>query len=114
MLFYGPIRFPERTYAKNAAVDQTYQVKIDEGHHGERREDIRDGLHHMFDRVLQVAQGNLVGNDLGRVVIQHDGLHNPIIIPLQPLDRLNVNVVMGTIKKCSIATKVKKYVKIRN
>ena len=35
----------ERTYAKNAAVDRTYQVKINEEHHGERLEDIRDGLH---------------------------------------------------------------------
>ena len=38
----------ERTYAKNAAVDRTYQVKVDEYHHGERLEDIRDGLHQMF------------------------------------------------------------------
>ena len=34
----------ERTYAKNAAVDRTYQVKVNEQHHGERLEDIREGL----------------------------------------------------------------------
>ena len=89
----------ERTYAKNAAVDRTYQVKINEEHHGERLENIRDGLHQMFDHVLQEARGDLAGNDLGRVVIQHDGLHDPIVIPLQPWDQLNSDVVMGTIEK---------------
>ena len=89
----------ERTYAKNAAVDRTYQVKIDEEHHGERIEDIREGLHQMFHHVLQEARGNLAGNDLGRVVIQHDSLHDPIVIPLQPWDQLNADVVMGTIEK---------------
>ena len=33
------------------------------------------------------------------MVIQHDGLHDPIIIPLQPWDLLNADVVMGTIEK---------------
>ena len=53
----------ERMYAKNAAVDRTYQVKIDEGHHGERIEDIRDVLHQMFDHVLEEAWGDLVGKN---------------------------------------------------
>ena len=53
----------------------------------------------MFEQVLEEARGNLAGNDLGRVVIQHDKLHDPIIIPLQPLDQLNADVVMGTIEK---------------
>ena len=74
-------------------------MKVDERHHGERIEDIREGLHQMFEHVLQEARGNLAGNDLGRVVIQHDGLHDSIIIPLQPWDQLNADVVMGTIEK---------------
>ena len=71
----------ERTYAKNAAVDRTYQVKVDEQHHGERLEDMRDGLHQMFDHMLNE---DLARNDLGRVIIQHEGLQDPIVIPLQP------------------------------
>ena len=98
-LQYNIRKKSERTYAKNAAVDRTYQVKIDEEHHGERLEDIREGLHQMFHHVLQEARGNLAGNDLGRVVIQHDVLHDPIVIPLQPWDQLNADVVMGTIEK---------------
>ena len=62
----------ERTYVKNAAIDRTYQVKINKKHHGEKLEDIRDGLHQMFEHVLQEARGDLAGNDLGRVVIQQD------------------------------------------
>ena len=89
----------ERTYAKNAAIDRTYQVKINEKHHGEKLEDIRDGLHQMFEHVLQEARGDLAGNDLGRVVIQHDGLHDPIIKPLQPWDQFDSSKVMDTIEK---------------
>ena len=81
----------ERTYAKNAAIDRTYQVKMNKKHHGEKLEDIRDGLHQMFEHMLQEARGDLDGNDLGRVVIQHDGLHDPIVIPLQPWDQLDSN-----------------------
>ena len=73
---------------------------MDEGHRWERIENIRDGLHPMFHHVLQEARGNLVGNDLGHVVIHHDGLHDPIVIPLQPWDQLNADVVIGTIEKC--------------
>ena len=80
-------------------VDRTYQVKVAEYHHGERLEDIRDGLHQMFDQVLNEARGDFAGNDLGCVMIQHEGLHDPIVIPLQPWDQLKADVVMGTIGK---------------
>ena len=98
-LQYNIRKKSERTYAKNVALDRTYQVKVDELHHGERLEDIREGLHQMFHHVLQEARGDLAGNDLGRVVIQYDGLHDPIVVPLQPWDQLNADVVMGTIEK---------------
>ena len=53
----------------------------------------------MFEDILQEARGDLAGNDLGRVVIHHDGLHDPIVVPLRPWDRLNVDVVMEHIEK---------------
>ena len=81
------------------AIDRTYQVKINKKHHVEKLEDIRDGLHQMFKHVLQEARGDLAGNDLGCVVIQHDGLHDPIFVPLQPWDQLGSNKVMDTIEK---------------
>ena len=62
-LTYNIRKKSERTYAKNAAVDRNYHIKVDEYHHGERLEDIRDGLHQMFDHVLNEARGDLVGND---------------------------------------------------
>ena len=89
----------ERTYAKNAAINRTYQVKVNEKHHGEKLEDIMDGLYQMFEHALQEARGDLVGNNLCRVVIQPDGLHDPIIVPLQPWDQLDSNKVMDTIEK---------------
>ena len=53
----------------------------------------------MFDDVLDQARCDLAGNDLGRVVIQHDALNNPIVVPLRPWDDLNANTVMETIEK---------------
>ena len=89
----------ERTYAKNAAVDTTHQVQIDDRYRGQRLRDIRRGLHRMFRDILDEARGNLKGNDLGRVVIHHDGVQDPIVVPLQPWDGLNVDVVNGQIEK---------------
>jgi hypothetical protein len=53
----------------------------------------------MFEDVLEEARGNLTGNDLGRGVIHHQGLHDPIIVPLQPLDQLNADKIMVIIEK---------------
>ena len=53
----------------------------------------------MFEHVLQEARGDLAGNDLGHVVIQHDGLHDPIVLHLQPWDQLDSSKVMDTIEK---------------
>ena len=89
----------ERTYAKNVAVDTTYQVQIDDRFRGQRPRDIRQGLHHMFEDILDEARRDLAGNDLGRVVIHHNGLQDPIVVPLQPWDRLKVDDVMGQIEK---------------
>ncbi len=98
-LQYTIIKKSERTYAKNAAVDRTYKIKIDEQYQGQRLIDIQRGLHDMFDDVLDQARGDLAGNDLGRVVIHHGGLQDPIVVPLQPLDNLEADTVMGTIEK---------------
>ena len=89
----------ERTYAKNAAVDRTYLIKIDEKHQGQNLRGVQDGLHHMFEDVLNQAGGDIAGNNLRRVVIHHDGLQGPIIVPLQTWDQLDVNKVMEIIEK---------------
>ena len=53
----------------------------------------------MFEDILDEAHGDLAGNDFGHVVIHHNGLQDPIVVPLQPWDRLNVDVVMGQLEK---------------
>ena len=40
------------------AIDKTYLVKVSEKHQGERLEDIKDGLHHTFNQVLNKARGD--------------------------------------------------------
>ncbi|XP_060579277.1 uncharacterized protein LOC132736198 [Ruditapes philippinarum] len=89
----------EKTYAKYAAVDRTYQVKLNAQHKGQKLQDTRQGLYQMFDEVLDHARGNLKGNDLGRVVLHHESLNNSIIVPLQSWDQLNANTVMETVEK---------------
>jgi hypothetical protein len=98
-LQYTTRKKSERTYAKKAAVDRTYQVKIDEQYNGQRLQDVRQGLHQMFEDALEEARGNLAGNDFGRVVIHHQGLHDPIIVPLQAWDQLTADKVMEIIEK---------------
>ena len=49
----------------------------------------------MSEDIPDQACGNLAGNDFGGVVIHHDGLLDPTVVPLQPWDTLNVEVVMG-------------------
>ena len=95
----GPLEYTmrkkgERTYSKNAAIDTTFQVKVNNRYHGQHLREIRRGLHGMFEDILQEAHGDLAGNDLGLVVIHHDRLHDPIVVPLRPWDRFNVDVVM--------------------
>ena len=89
----------ERTYAKNAAVAITYQVQINDRYRRQCLRDIRRGLHRIFEDILEEARGDLAGSDLRLQVINHDGLQDPIVVPLQLRDRLNVYVVMGQIEK---------------
>lgn len=51
----------------------------------------------MFDNVLDEVRAN--GSDLGRIVIQNNGLKNPVVIPLQKWDNLNAETVMDGIAK---------------
>lgn len=51
----------------------------------------------MFDDVLSQARGH--DTDLGRVVLYHPNLNNPIIVPLQSLGSLNSDTVMTEISK---------------
>ena len=52
-LQYSIRKKSQRTYAKTAAIDRTYQVKIHEIYQGQRLGDIRQGLHRMFEDILQ-------------------------------------------------------------
>ena len=71
----------EITYAKNAAIDTTYQIQIDNRYQGQRLRDIRRGLHHIFENILDEALRNLAGNNFGHVVIHHNRLQDLIVVP---------------------------------
>ncbi|XP_067669969.1 uncharacterized protein [Haliotis asinina] len=52
----------------------------------------------MFDDVLRQARGNLQDEDLARVVLHHQTLQYPIVIPLRPLEELNADVILSHIE----------------
>lgn len=87
----------QRTFAKNNAIDTTYQVKFNTQWRGDKLKDLNRELHQMFDDVLDNVRGN--STDLGRIVIHHAGLQNPIVVPLQPWEKLDSEAVMDGITK---------------
>jgi hypothetical protein len=93
----------ERTYAQKKnipapATERTYEVRFDDQWRGRRLVDLHDRVHAMMDDVLRQARGNLTGSDLGRVIVQHDRLNNPIVVGLQPWEQLNADKVMETVQ----------------
>ena len=53
----------------------------------------------MFEDILDEAHRDLAGNDLGRVVIHHNGLQDLVVVPLHPWEGLNIDFMMGQIEK---------------
>lgn len=85
-----------RTF-KNQARDVSFKVKFNEQWREEKLVDMYEKLHVMFDDVLSQARGH--DADLGRVVISHPNLNNPIVVPLQSWQNLNADRVMSEITK---------------
>lgn len=71
---------------------------MDEQYHGQQLWEVRQGLHNLFQDDMKQARGSLSGNDLGRLVIHHDGLHDPDVVPLQVSDTLEANKAMATLE----------------
>jgi hypothetical protein len=86
-----------RTFKKNLARDTSFKVKFNDKWRGEKLVDIYKNLHDMFDDVLSQARGH--DGDLGRVVVSHPNLNNPIVVPLQSWENLNADTVMSEITK---------------
>lgn len=86
-----------RTFKKNLARDTTFKVKFNDQWRGDKLLDIPTKLHEMFDDLLSEARGH--DADLGRVVLSHPSLNNPIVVPLQSWENLNADVVMSEITK---------------
>ena len=86
-------RINQRTYGRNV-VDTTYRVKFNEEWRGEKLLDLHQQVTQMFEDVLTRARGDLSDEDLGRIVINHDGLDNPIVVPLKRWGKLNAAEVM--------------------
>lgn len=72
-------------------------MKFNDEWKGDKLLNIHNDLHKMFDDILDKVRGD--ANDLGRIVVHHGGLDNPIVIPLQPWENIDSDVVMESISK---------------
>ena len=88
----------ERTFLKNGARDMSYEVKFNEEWQGKKLAEIQGELRDMFEDVLEQAREGLDDQDLGRVIIHHEGLNNNAVVPLQNLGELNAEVTMEKIQ----------------
>jgi hypothetical protein len=70
-----------RTFIKNLARDTSFEVKFNDQWREEKLVDIYQKLHDMFDDVLSQTRGH--DAYLGRVVLSHPNLNNPIVDQLQ-------------------------------
>ena len=74
--------------------DTTFEVKLSNDYFGLPLSDILVGLHRMFDQVISETKSGFLQSDLGQVVINHDGLDNPIVVPLRKLKLLTGKSIM--------------------
>ena len=87
-----------RTFKKNGATDTTYEVKFTEGWQGRKLTELISELYNMFDDAIGSAATGLAENDLARVVLHHDNLDSPLVVPLRPINQLDASVVMSHVE----------------
>lgn len=99
----------EKTFLKNGAFDKYYQIRFDtySVERGQRLSDLHRELENTFnDALSQATQGLDSPTDLGRVIIHHEGLANPVYVPLKPLKDLTGKVVMGHLQSVIVGGNV--------
>ena len=87
-----------RVYAVNAAHDIPFRVRFNKEWAGHRVVDFLDELDMLFEDVLRQAGQDMEQGDVGRVIITHPALDNPIIVPLQPWHQLTPALIRQTIQ----------------
>ena len=85
----------KRKFKTSLATDTSFKVKFNDRWQGEKLIDLSKQLYDMFEDILSKARGH--NADLGRVVVQHPNLSNPIVVPLQPWENLDADAVMDEI-----------------
>ena len=89
----------EKQFKRSLAIDRHYKVNVHENPvENAKLKDIHDELHDLFDRALDEIKSNMEGSDLGRVIVRHPDLQNPIVVPLQPLEELDASKIMETVE----------------
>ena len=97
---YQLVKEKVRTFGRSLARDVLYRVKLNaEDWEGKRLQDMYTQIKSMFADVLKQARGSLTDEDMGRVIIYHHDLENPIVVHLRPLKELDPEAIMEKIEK---------------
>ena len=77
----------------------SYQVKFDDTHQGKGIKDLKVELHQAFKDLLEQGMQDFAKEEaVGRVHINYPDLHKPIIVPPQPLEKLNPEATMDAVQ----------------
>ena len=87
-----------RMFKKNDALDSNYEIKFNNAWRGRHLTALHNELLAMFDDVITDVTNGLHPNDHACVVIHHDDLNNPIIVPIVQVQYLNAESVMRRIE----------------
>lgn len=87
-----------RVFAKNNAVNKTYRVKFNDQLQGRKLIDLHSELSSMFDDLLGHAKRGIDANDLAVVIVDHDGLNDSIVVPLQQADQVTADTVTNHVQ----------------
>lgn len=87
-----------RKFARSAATETTYKVKLNDQWQGRRLTDLKSQLHDLFKNLLTRAREGINDNDLMRVVIKHDALNHAIVVPLMMAGEMNVEKILDKLE----------------
>ena len=78
--------------------ENSYQVHFNEDWQGKPLVDLRDELSKMFNDLLERGAKDYEAGDQARVYIEHPALQKPIVVPPQPLEELDAEMIMEVVE----------------
>ena len=84
----------QRSIKRLGAVETVYVIKFNRKYIGTRLIDMTRVIHDMFDDVIKKMSAGRRSSDRGRLHIQHNDLHKPIVVHLRELELLTPESIL--------------------